>query len=460
MNDFDVLVLGGGGAGLAAAVGAARCGARTLLVERGGSLGGMASAALVHSICGLYRLPVSEAGALSAAAFANPGFATEFALRLMAFGSAGRPGGAGAGSGVGLGAVRMGRVDVLLQHPTDFARAADAVVLETPNLELRLHSELIALGNGFRKARVWSRGREETLAVRAVVDASGDAVAASLGGAPCEQESSGQLQRPAFIFALHGVDPKALEDDGRLRIARRVATAVQSGRLPAGALGASVRSSGRGGEAFITIDLEAPGYDPLDALCLTSLEIQGRALAGQLAEFLRLSVPGFESSFIGAFPSRVGVRESRRMVGQYRLDGADLERGTRFADEVALATWPMELRETHRGPRLRYPVDGQPCGIPLRALRGRDHENLFAAGRCMSCSHEAQASIRVIGTCLATGEAAGIGAALFTLQGSVDAAAVRAMQESQAAAAQAAAAHVEAQAGSGAGGEISGGRAR
>src|SRR6185436_18620399 len=96
-----------------------------------------------------------------------------------------------------------------------------------------------------------------------------------------------------------------------------------------------------------------------------------------------------------------------------------------FFDQVAFAAWPIELRETASGPRLRFPTGEQPAGIPLRALRAKQDPALFMAGRCISCSHEAQASIRVIGTCLATGEAAGIAAALTALKGSCDASRVR-----------------------------------
>jgi len=87
------------------------------------------------------------------------------------------------------------------------------------------------------------------------------------------------------------------------------------------------------------------------------------------------------------------------------------------------------MRETASGPRLRFPTGAQPCGIPLRALRARDDDALFMAGRCISCSHEAQASVRVIVTCLATGEAAGLAAALTAANGKCDADAVRAAQE-------------------------------
>ena len=86
----------------------------------------------------------------------------------------------------------------------------------------------------------------------------------------------------------------------------------------------------------------------------------------------------------------------------------------------------MEFRETASGPRLRFPAEERSCGVPLRALQARDDEGLFVAGRCVSCSHEAQASLRVIGTCLATGEAAGLAAALQADGGQSDAAGVRA----------------------------------
>ena len=113
-------------------------------------------------------------------------------------------------------------------------------------------------------------------------------------------------------------------------------------------------------------------------------------------------------------------------MGQHRLSTDDVAEGTTPPDTVAYSAWPMELRETASGPRLRFPADDRSCGIPLRALRARDDAALFVAGRCLSCSHEAQASIRVIGTCLATGEAAGLAAARQVAHGSCDATTVRA----------------------------------
>jgi hypothetical protein len=392
----DVAVVGGGGAGLAAAVAAARAGAHTVLLDRHGALGGMATAALVHSVCGLYLLR-EEPGAV----LANPGFPSELAAHLLDSGSP--------------GAVRMGRVDVLPHLPTAFACVADRLAAQTDGLEVRLHSEVAAArcdGQGV-ELEVACRGARETIRATAVVDASGDAVVAALAGSGFEQECE-RLQRPAFVFVLQGVARGALDDGQRLAVAHRIAAATRDGALPRGALGASLRASGRPGEAFVTIDLEGVPdrpFDPTDAACLTALEMHGRALASDLTQFLRDAVPGFAAVHIGAFPARVGVRESRRALGELRLEAADLASGATFPDAIGLATWPMELRETATGPRLRFPESGRPCEIPLRALRARRVPRLFIAGRCIAASHAAQASIRVIGTCLATGEAAGLGAA-------------------------------------------------
>jgi hypothetical protein len=414
MLSYDVLVAGGGSAGLGAAVAAARSGARTLLVERQGVLGGMATSALVHSICGLYVLSDT-----ADATFANPGFASEFARRLIHGGGA-------------VGPVRMGRLDVLPHQPGAFALLCDRIVSEAPELELRLHSEVTSVeaGREVRAVEIACRGRRELVAARAVVDASGDGTLAVLAGAEFEQEPADRLQRPAFIFALQGVAAAPLAEAGRLKVMHRIATAARQGRLDPGLRGTSLRGSGRPGEMMVTVDLEGPPsgpYDPLDPICLTALEIEGRRLAVGLADFLRCDVGGFSASSISALPARVGIRESRRIVGERRIETAAVLAGAQPDDGVALGTWPIELREHATGPRLRFPDSGRPYAIPLGALRARGRRNLFVAGRCIAASHEAQASLRVIGTCLATGEAAGLAAALLAARPSgadVDAAEV------------------------------------
>lgn len=455
-DSVDVLVAGGGSAGLAAAICAARTGARTLLVERHGSLGGMATASLVHSICGLYRLPEEQGEPGNCGAvLANRGFPAEFATRLASLNTQ---------SGGGLPSdpcpVRMGRVDVLLTQPTLFARVADELCAAEPNLTLCLHAELLAVETaanpeGARSIHAveWiCRGIRSRAEAKVFVDATGDAALAWMAGAECEQAPT--LQRPAFIFSMGGVDVSTLNGDGRLRVAQRVAAAVRAGVLPRGLLGAHLRPTGRRGELFITIDLDdppcGPAFDPASPESLTAMECHGRELAHELTRFLTASgcapgaaeipeardpkkslggVPGFEQAYIAGFPARVGIRESRRIAGELRIETEDILRGAVFPDAVALSTWPIEMREQPTGPRLRFPEEGRPCEVPLRALRSKSFGNLLAAGRCLSSSHEAQASLRVIGTCLATGEAAGFAAALQAAGAKVTASAIAAKRE-------------------------------
>jgi len=399
MPDYDVIVAGGGSAGVAAAVSAARAGARTLLVERAGVLGGQAPLALVHSICGLYHL--ADDGPPR---FANRGFAEEFATRLVAHGGAHGP-------------VQMGRVWVLLTRPAAVAALAATIAGETPGLTVLRDTE-VAAASGHTLTLRRSPTAPETPAPdlvatgRCLVDATGDGWLAARLGAPFEQTPADRLQRPAYIFGLREVEAGRLGDEARLALARQIVGAVQQGLLPAGALGATVRAMSPFDGVFVSIDLSAgPGYDPTDAGQIAALHAEGRALAGELTSFLRETTEGFARCALAEQPAQIGVRESRRIVGQYRVEAADLECGASFEDGVALATWPMELRETNRGPRLRYPPGGRAAQVPLRALRFRDLEHCFMAGRCLSASHEAQASLRVIGTCLATGEAAGHAAA-------------------------------------------------
>lgn len=395
--DFDVAVMGGGSAGLAAAVTAARQGAKTLLIERYGFLGGMGTASLVHTFCGLYLLR-DEPGAV----LANEGFPAEMAARMIA--------------ATGLGPIRMGRVDVLPQHPTAFVQIADAMVAAESALELRLHTEVVSLArdSGGWEIGVAGRGGARNLFAAALVDASGDAAAAGFLGGGAEMTAAPRLQRPAYVFAVQR--EKALDDQARLATAGILAEAIRAGDLPASAIGISFRASSRAGEIFATLDLAGDeagaDYDPLDAACLTRLEMTGRNVGTQVVAWLQAKSSDWRDAYIRQWPIRAGVRESRRWLGEYVLSGAELLAGTRFSDEIALATWPMEFRESPRGPKLRFPEGNRPTGIPLRALKPAGIDRLFVAGRCISTDHDAQASVRVMGTCFATGAAAGRAAAL------------------------------------------------
>ena len=398
MTHCDVLVAGGGSAGLAAAVAAARAGASTLLIERGGMLGGMASQALVHTICGLYQIR-DEPGAR----FANEGFPPEFAARLISLGGASPP-------------VRMGRLDVLPHDPVRLAALGDGVRRRDARSSrygsTRNCARRAALPRGVEEIDIVCRGQRESVSARAFIDTTGDASLTALAGAAFAQVEPARLQRPAYVSILRGTEPGWLDDDGRLRIAHRIAAAVKTGELPSSALGAGFRPGVSPDETFLTIDLagdhqDGDPWNPSSPRLLAAMEMEGRRAAFAIAAFIR------EGCRVAILPCRAGVRESRRACGVHEMSEAEFLGGARPPDGIADAAWPMELRERPSGPRWRYAEAA--AGIPLRCLRHRDVANLWVAGRCLSASHEAQSSLRVIGTCLATGEAAGL-AAVETLR--------------------------------------------
>jgi len=185
--------------------------------------------------------------------------------------------------------------------------------------------------------------------------------------------------------------------------------AVKDGTLPLAALGATLRESPTPGEVFISVDMDAGGaeWDPLDATKVTALERAGKDLALALWQCLRDHHAAFADCPSPTLPVHAGIRESARWKGDYILTAEDLINSRRFEDEIALAGWPLEIRETARGPKFRYFNDPLPAGIPARCLRNSAAPGLFFAGRCLSSDHEALASVRVMGTCLATGQAAG-----------------------------------------------------
>jgi len=394
---YDVVVVGGGAAGMAAAIAAATAGARCALLERYGFLGGMATAGMVSTICGLYL--TASAGPPQ---LLNEGFAETFARRLAAMPGCGT-------------AVRRGRTHVLPYTPFAFACLADDVTTSTPRLDVYLHAYLTGLstgGSGIETLRVATWERTIEFRARAVVDTSGDAVVAHRAGAATETAPLAERQLPSLVFVLQNVDAEALGPGARVALLRALATAEREGRLPKGASHLALGPSAQPGEVVCKLTLSGvaeehvPGRD-----FLTGAEQEGRKRALAVTEFLK-SMPAFAGAFVSHAAPQIGVRETRRVIGRYQLTRDDVLSGRRFEDAVARASWPIELWEDgHLGATYEYLGDGQSYDIPLRCLQARDLDNLFVAGRCLSASHEALGSARVIGTCLATGEAAGLAAA-------------------------------------------------
>ena len=394
---YDVVVVGGGSAGLGAAVAAGCAGARTALVERYGFLGGMATAGMVSTICGLYH--GSPSGSPEPL---NEGFPETFARRLAGMPGCQKP-------------VRRGRTFVLPYTPFAFACLADELVRSVPHVDVFLHAYLVGVDAGPRRIealRIATSERTVELRGTVVADTSGDGVVAARAGAATESAPVSERQLPALVFVLQHVDGDALGPGARLAVLRTLVNAERDGLLPSGASNLTLALSSQTGEVIGKLALAGVadhlgrGRD-----FLTAAEQEGRQRVLAVTEFLK-TLPAFGRAFVSHVAPQVGVRESRRVVGRYQLTRDDVLSGRKFEDAVARASWPIELwQEGCLGATYEYLEDGQTYDIPLRSLQARDVENLFVAGRCMSATHEALGSARVMGTCLATGEAVGQAAA-------------------------------------------------
>lgn len=393
----DVLVIGGGAAGIGAATAASRAGAKVVLLERYGFLGGLATTAQVGTICGLYLQDTKGAEATPV----SRGFPNEFAARLQ--------------SAANTKPLCVDRgLWVLPYHPPVFARVADQIISDGGNITLILHATVAeARAEGPRLAEVHALAWNEPLTFRpsSVVDCTGEATAAALAGAGSENGATDQS--PALVFVLENVDP-ALAERGLLEVRRELRRGVQEGSLPAICERISiVPGSAAGGRLSFKLSLMAADAGTPLWQQVTDWERQARASLEPLAHFLIKNVPACRDARLASVASQLGVRSGRRLLGRARLSDADVLEACKSPLGVARGCWPMERWGNGPKPEMTYFAERDFYDIPLDCLRAAELENVFVAGRCLSATTGAMTSARVIGTALATGWAAGTAAAFL-----------------------------------------------
>jgi hypothetical protein len=410
-GDFDVLVVGGGPAGLAAAVAAARHGARTLLVERYGFLGGMGTAGGVTNFAGLYGRRAGEMQQLV------HGVAAELLQRIEALGGLNAP-------QDGL----QGRIRVRSYDVAAYKCAADGLVLDA-GVQLLLHAAAAGVlmapgpgpGGGARQlAAVLIETRSGRQAVRAqqVIDCTGDADIAHFAGLPYTLgDGHGDMLYPSTMFRIGNVDaPRAQAAIGDFKaIDGLMAQAAARYDFPrAGAILRPQRNP-REWRANVTQLRNEQGraVDATDARQLSAAEVEGRRQIVQYMRFLRAEVPGFEQAEISEIAAQVGVRETRRVHCRHMLTGDEVLAGAVFDDSIGLNAWPVE-KHVAGGVEWAFPHDpGHSFNqLPFRMLVPHGVDNLLVAGRCAGMEHLGQSAARASGACFVMGQAAGTAAAL------------------------------------------------
>ena len=412
-GEFDVVVLGGGPAGIAAAACAARNGARTLLVERYGFLGGMGTAAGVTNFCGLHANVHGEIRQVV------HGIADDLLDRMRALDGLNEP------------HLVLGKIHAQAYDMSAFKCAADALLLEA-GVQLLFH----ALGAGVAKH---GDGRLDALlletksgrvAVRShmFIDCSGDADLAHWAGVPTEKgDAQGQLLYPTLMFRVGNVDAERAGEAWR-SIPQLMDDAEASGDFHFPRRGAIVRPQRHAYEWRVNVtqmkNADGSATDGTDARALSAGEVEGRRQIVDYLRFLRERVPGFERAYALDIAPQLGIRETRRLVGEAMLSSDDVLGCASFADSIGVNGWPLEQHvagDVHWG----WPPIPESRGynqLPLRMVLPRlatagGASNLLVAGRCASMTHEGQSAARVSGACFVMGEAAGTAAALALRRG-------------------------------------------
>jgi hypothetical protein len=403
---YDIIVAGAGIAGISAAVKAARLGASVLLIEHYGFVGGMSTAGMVspfmkHSINnetlvkGVFEDIENEM--ISRKGMIDNGFYAS-AFRASAF---------------------------------NLLSDANCTIL----LNARIN-EVKRIGNKIHSVIVVTDDTEIEIHAEVFIDTTGDAQLVYLGGFPYQKgdEKTGKLQALTLFFRMAGIDVKAVAEYAKqhredffdwieydfdfnriISIAgffSFVKRAISEKRLNDEIqyiFFTTLPESGEG--SFNTSNIL--GVDGSTSEELTKAELIGRKQVAQVVELLQNEIPGFSNSFLLETAVQVGVRETRRAVGDYIVTGDDIKQARKFDDAIARACYGIDIHgQKDEESRMEHLKEGEYYEVPLRALIVREADNLLVAGRCISSTREGHSALRIQPTSAATGEACGALAAI------------------------------------------------
>jgi FAD dependent oxidoreductase len=404
---YDVIVAGGGPSGIGAAVAAARNGARTLLIEGTGALGGMSTNGLVPAFCptSFGKIPPLVKG-----------FALEVLERLEAEDGVGE---SGISNWISIDAEKLKFVyDEIIEE--------DGV---TP-LFFSIVSDVIVKGDKIEAVIVENKNGRQAYTAKTFIDCTGDADLAFRAGVPCQKgDKNGSLQATSLCLVIAGITPKPFEDwcEGHHYCLNQMRNLIIEGRASD-----ELKELEKSEFKLMTVMYRRAGVlclnfghiydiDGTKAEDLTIAMIVGRKLAHDFIAYLRKKVPGMGNAEIVNTGSLLGVRETRRIVGEFVLKEDAFFESKRFDDDIAVYNNPIDIHESKKESSLKdenpygalqEKVDKIAYGIPFSTMIPQGISNLLVAGRSISADRSMQGTTRVMPPCLAMGEACGTAAAM------------------------------------------------
>ncbi len=399
---FDLIVVGSGSAGSPAAIAAARNGIRTLIVDRLPFLGGT-STAVLDTFYGYYT-PGSKSVKVVG------GIADDVVDGLKKYNAClERPNSFGAGTGI-------------TYHP-EYLKVVWENLVRQSGCHILLNAwiqDVIKQGDKITGLVIATKKGLAVYRSEFIIDASGDADICYMGGIP--YELAGEIdpaQTLTTTFKMVNVDMEKRKSIAKSEINKLMEEASASGRYdlprkegsdhitPVDHMTATIMTRLKSFEVK-----DGQVINATDPELISRAEIDGRLQALEYIRFLKDYIPGYETAELSTFGFQIGVRETRRIYGEYRLTSEDVLSAQQFEDQIGLCGAPMEDHHDGVGTKWQYLPDAQCVGIPYRTLIPKDSDNLLVAGRCFSASHVAHSSVRSMAQCIVMGEAAGTAAAL------------------------------------------------
>lgn len=405
-GSFDIIVVGAGSAGATAAIAAGRTGAKTLLLERLPFLGGT-STAVLDTFYGYYTPGSQSIKVVS-------GIADDVVNGLHYYNACfERPNTFGAGTGITYHPEYLKVVWEKLVVGAGCKVLLNAWVQDVVKEYERVTGLVVATKDGLKLFRS-----------NQVIDTSGDADVCYLAGIPFEL--AGEIdpaQTLTTTFKMVNVDLEKRKTISKKEINNLMAEAAASGRYnlprkegsdhitPVDHMTATIMTRL---SSFRTENGKV--INAVNPQLLSESEIEGRLQAIEYIRFLKDYVPGYEKAELSTFGMQIGVRETRRIDGEYRLTSEDVLSVRKFDDQIGLCGAPMEDHHEGADTKWQYLPDGQSVGIPYRTLVPKGSGNVLVAGRCFSANHVAHSSVRSMAQCMVMGEAVGNAAAIAIKQ--------------------------------------------